>query len=560
LRLKWRQLQKTCQSNGDCLIDDRVGICNGYVMAELNRMSTDPRPSPASTGRSRTGQWARKTIATFVYARLHNFAPICSHLSGEELTEFVNEARRILSDPVTQLGGEIAQRRPDSILAVFANNPDALKPDHAQRGLHAAILAVYESVQLAARVAARAHSPDMPPLVLAVGVNLGPAEISGRGSCRNGMVHAVGEAVEIARLLEVTASDLRWSVAASGQTLRAAGGRAEPGRIGSVGPPDDSFIDIVEITGLVPRKGSTTPPGMYQLLREAITRNEQGFARPQDMAEMGGNHPGRQAATHFLIEGYRILRQIGSGGMATIFLAQSQAGGAPQVLKVMRLDGVPADDGLQRFIQEFALLAQVQHPNVARIFRQDFSAGHAYIAMEYFPGGDLRARIGEGIAEATVIEYLKQIAAGLGAIHAAGIVHRDLKPDNLMLRQDGSLALADFGVAKQVSLLMMNTNHGDVVGTPSYLSPEQAQGRLVDARSDLYSLGVLTYEMLTGRKPYQAASTQAMLDLHINGPVPVLGPAHASLQPVLDRLMAKDRERRYPCAQALLDDLARRGL
>jgi serine/threonine-protein kinase PpkA len=537
-----------------------MALGSGPIAAlERNRMCPDPRPASAKSARSRTtGQWARKSVATFVYARLHNFAAICGQLSGDELTAFVNEARRILSDPITKLGGEIAQRRPDSILAVFSNKPDAAKPDHAQRGLHAAILAVYESVQLAVRFAGR--SPQTPMLTLAVGVNLGNAEISGRGSRTNGMVHAVGEAVEIARLLEVTASDLRWSVAASARTLRAAAGRAEAGRIGSVGPPDDSFIDIVEITGLVPRKGSKTPPQMYQMLRDAIALNEQGFDPPLDMPMAGHGHPGTPAATHFLIEGYRILRQIGAGGMATVFLAETQTEGPPQVLKIMRLDSISGDDGLQRFIQEFALLAQVKHPNVARIFRQDFSAGHAYIAMEYFSGGDLRARLREKIDLPTAVSYLKQIAAGLAAIHAAGIVHRDLKPDNLMLRQDGSIALADFGIAKQVSMLMMDTSHGDVVGTPSYLSPEQAQGQLVDARCDLYSLGVLTYEMLTGRKPYNAESTQAMLELHISGPIPVLGGPNQVLQPVLDRLMAKDREKRYPSAQALIDDLAQRGL
>src|SRR4029078_1087727 len=118
---------------------------------ELNLMSPDPRAASAKSARSRTtGQWARQSVATFVYARLHNFTGICGQLSGDELTAFVNEARAILSDPITRLGGEIAQRRPDSILAVFSNDPDTPKPDHAQRGLHAAILAVYETVQLAA--------------------------------------------------------------------------------------------------------------------------------------------------------------------------------------------------------------------------------------------------------------------------------------------------------------------------------------------------------------------------------------------------------------------------
>lgn len=513
-----------------------------------------PTGGRAAASRPATGQWPRQSDATFVYARLHHFASICRHLSGDELTAFLSDARRVLSDPVVKLGGEIAQRRPDSVLAVFSNPPDARKPDHAQRGLHAAILAVYESVQLAQRVAAGLADERVPKLTLAAGVNVGEAQITGRGRRSNGMVHVAGEAAEIARLLEVAASDLRWSVTASQRTLTAAAGRAEGGRIGSVAPPDNAFVDIVEVTALRPRKGSRSDPQLYQVLRDALRQNEQWWERPHDM-----DAPGAQAAQHLVIEGYRIVRQIGAGGMATVFLAQPQHPGPPQVLKIMRLDSFAGDDGLQRFIQEFALLAQVQHANVARIFRQDFSAGHAYIAMEYFPGGDLRARIAKGIAAGEALAYLKQTAAGLAAIHAQGIVHRDLKPDNLMLRQDGTLALADFGVAKQVSMLIMDTGHGDIVGTPSYLSPEQAKGEPVDARCDLYSLGVLGFELLAGRRPYSAQTAQAMLDLQINAPVPSLPPQHRALQPVINRLMAKARDQRYPSAAALLDDLAQRG-
>jgi serine/threonine protein kinase len=218
-------------------------------------------------------------------------------------------------------------------------------------------------------------------------------------------------------------------------------------------------------------------------------------------------------------------------------------------------------DGLQRFIQEFALLASVQHPNVARIFRQDFSIAHAYIAMEYFPRGDLRARMKAGpVDQATALKYIKETAAGLGAIHEVGIVHRDLKPDNLMLRQDGTLALADFGIAKQVSMKITDTGDGDIVGTPYYLSPEQALGQPVDARCDMYSLGVLAHELLTGRKPYLANSAQELLNMHITAPVPLLPPDQAHLQAVLESLMAKDRDQRYPTAQTLLDDLAQMGL
>jgi serine/threonine protein kinase len=247
--------------------------------------------------------------------------------------------------------------------------------------------------------------------------------------------------------------------------------------------------------------------------------------------------------------------------MASIFLAQSAEGGAPQVLKVMQLHKAVEADGLQRFIQEYALLAQIQHPNVARIFRQDFSLAHAYIAMEYFPQGDLRARMKAGNMDpATAISYIKQCAAGLAAIHEVGIVHRDLKPDNLMLRQDGSLALADFGVAKQTSMKITDTGDGDIVGTPYYLSPEQALGKPVDARCDIYSLGVLAFELLTGRKPYHASSAQELLRMHVHERVPLLPPEHAQLQAVMESMMAKDREQRYPSAKTLLDDLAQMGL
>ena len=507
---------------------------------------------------TRTSEWPTHTVATFMYARVHNFEQVCQALSGSELNTFISEVRNILSEAVSKLGGEIAQRRPDSILAVFSNAPDARKPDHAQRGLHAGIVAVHDVVRLASRLAAEPHTADLPPLTVAVGVHLGTAEVAPRANGAKGMVHAVGEAVELARLLEVTATDLHWSIATSTATGLAAGGRAEKGRIGSLALPDETFIDIVEITGLVARKGSSTPPRMFEMLREAIATNQQW--RKRSASGPGVQGAAMQAGGHLLVEGYRLLRKIGEGGMASIFLADAGDKGPPQVLKVMRLDKGVEADGLQRFIQEFALLEQVSHPNVARIFRQDFSLGHAYIAMEYFPCGDLAARLKKPMDAATAIGYLKQTAAGLGAIHRVGIVHRDLKPDNLMLRQDGSLALADFGVAKQVSMLITDTGEGDIVGTPYYLSPEQALGKPVDARCDLYSLGVMTYEMLAGKKPYHALTARALLDMHISDPLPLLPPPLEHLQPVLQRMMAKQRDARYASAQELLDDLVRLGL
>jgi class 3 adenylate cyclase len=493
------------------------------------------------------------TIATFVYARLHNFAAACQCLSGAELTSFVNEVRRILSMSVQKLGGEIAKRRPDSVLCVFTHRPEDQVPNHARGGLPAALMTVLETTKFTRTLG---ETVKLPPLSMAVGVHLGAGEISPRSNS-TGMVHAVGEAVEIARLLEVTAADLHWGVAASGPTRQAAGSRIESRRAGSVGLPDESFLEIVEITGLVPRPGSTLPPAHYESLRQSVAANQAMLANTHPTLSTGAPV---QWTGHLVVEGYRLTRKIGEGGIATVFLAQPVGGGAAQVLKMLRLDSEEGIEALQRFMQEFALVAQIDHPNVARIFKQDFCAGHAYIAMEYFPQGDLRARMRRPLDPAIALYYMKQIAAGLEAVHRVGIVHRDLKPDNIMLRADGMLAITDFGIAKQTAMQITDTGANDIVGTPYYLSPEQVTGKPVDARCDLYSLGVLTYEMLTNSKPFRASTVQELLQMHVKAPLPVLPPQHARLQPVLDRLLAKDPADRYESAAALLDGLREVGV
>lgn len=500
----------------------------------------------------------RGDVSTFMYARLHNFAIACQSMAGAELTSFVIEVRRVLSTAVLDLGGAIAQRRPDSILCVFSHRPEDRVPSHAKRALHAAILTVHECVQLSDRVAARAQAAGLPPLSVAIGVHLGVGEVKPRANNNEGMVHAMGEAVEIARMLEVAAVDLNWKLISSGVTRLAAGTRVDSGRSGTLGLPDDGFLDIVEISGLMPRHGSTTPASHYESLRHSLRKNQlvARAAASVTQAHTGGT---QQYAGYLLIEGYRLLRKIGEGGVASVFLAQPIEGGEPQVLKVMRLNSAESMAGLQRFMQEFALLAQLDHPNVARIFRQDFCVGNAYIAMEYFPQGDLRNRMRRPMDEGVALYYLRQIASGLEVIHQLGIVHRDLKPDNVMMREDGIIAIADFGIAKQTSMEITDTGANEIVGTPYYLSPEQVLGRAVDQRCDLYSLGVLAYEMFTGKKPYYADTARELLQMHVDAPVPVLPATHSYLQPILEKMMAKDPAQRYDSAGALLAALNQLG-
>jgi serine/threonine protein kinase len=175
--------------------------------------------------------------------------------------------------------------------------------------------------------------------------------------------------------------------------------------------------------------------------------------------------------------------------------------------------------------------------------------------MEYFPCGDLRDRLRNPMSVDESLYYLRAIAEALRVIHVFGILHRDLKPANVMLREDNSPVLIDFGLARRSIDDAGTTGIGQVLGSPYYISPEQSQGQRVDARTDLYSLGVMFYEMLTGERPYAGRSALAIMSQHAGSPVPVLPAAIALQQPLLDRLMAKQQSARYASADELLADL-----
>jgi serine/threonine protein kinase len=196
-------------------------------------------------------------------------------------------------------------------------------------------------------------------------------------------------------------------------------------------------------------------------------------------------------------------------------------------------------------LQEYEIIRQIHHPNVVQIYELGVADDHAFILMEYFPSGDLRARMRRGIVPLEAVRILRQMAAALGAIHAAGVLHRDLKPGNVMMRADGSIALIDFGLAKQLTLDAEITATGEIFGTPYYMSPEQGHGRDVDARSDVYSLGVIFYEMLTGKKPFLAPTPMAVIYKHSHAPIPKLPEDLAEWQPVLEKLLGKEPQDRY---------------
>ena len=261
-------------------------------------------------------------------------------------------------------------------------------------------------------------------------------------------------------------------------------------------------------------------------------------------------------ATPIRVPGYAIVKEISTSNFSSVFLARSERLRRNVVLKVMNRGTSPRElDDAERFQREYEIISSIAHRAIAEIHDFGTLPDYKYLAMEYIPCGDLRDRLRNPLSIDESLYYLRSIAEALRVIHVFGILHRDLKPANVMLREDNSPVLIDFGLARRSMEDADTTAAGQVLGSPYYISPEQSQGQRVDARTDLYSLGVMFYEMLTGLRPYNGRTAMAIMAQHAGSAVPILPPNVALQQGLLDRLMAKRPEERYASADELLADL-----
>ena len=247
------------------------------------------------------------------------------------------------------------------------------------------------------------------------------------------------------------------------------------------------------------------------------------------------------------LPGLEIVRQLGRGGSATVYLAQ-QASVSAGYVAVKVIDGADPNvagvsDELSR---EAEVIRQLRHPSIVRVYDFGTHGQWHYLVSEYLSGGDLKQRIQKGISVDESLDFAKKLALALGAAHEKGVVHRDVKPENVLFRRNGTPVLTDFGIAAALSesgredAMASTTPDASNAGTPSYMSPEQIEGRALGNGTDIYSLGAMLFEMLTGAPPYVFDSPEAIMYAHVHRSIPNL-PSHlAELQPLIGRLLAKE--------------------
>jgi len=302
------------------------------------------------------------------------------------------------------------------------------------------------------------------------------------------------------------------------------------------------------------RKQELTREKLVTSVRE-LTRAKSGQSVTPEIAARAEGH---ELGARIRIPGIKVLRLIGEGGMSRVYLASREGDDEPLVVKILRSEFSGNKTALDRFIEEYNLVERIRSRHVARIHGHGVSADLAYLVMEFFDGGDLNKRLGDrALDPEECLKIFRELMFALGDIHEQGVLHRDLKPQNLMFRADGSLAVLDFGIAKHVDAVD-RTGHGEILGTPRYMSPEQVRGAALDLRTDIYSAGVLLFQMLSGTHLFDGETAVEVALHHLNTQPPDLPEHLVQYQRLLDKLVEKDRDARFRNADEVIGFLSRK--
>jgi tRNA A-37 threonylcarbamoyl transferase component Bud32/FixJ family two-component response regulator len=262
---------------------------------------------------------------------------------------------------------------------------------------------------------------------------------------------------------------------------------------------------------------------------------------------------GTAGAPH--IEGYRLQKRLAHSSTASVYLAHSEALSRTVALKLQSIDHNASASDRQRFVRECEILSRLNHRSVADIIDFGITPDYLYLALEYFPCGSLRERLRNPVSAADAIDYARQIAEALQVVHAAGVCHRDVKPSNLMLTAENRVVLIDFGSARAPLVSADGARSTQTTATPYYVCPEHLAGADPDPRFDLYSLGIIFYEMLAGEPPFRGTNLAEIFERHRGAPVPQLDAEHRACQPLINRLLEKNPADRYASAADFLEAL-----
>lgn len=257
------------------------------------------------------------------------------------------------------------------------------------------------------------------------------------------------------------------------------------------------------------------------------------------------------------IPNFEFERELGRGGMSRVYLARQLEPKRKVAIKIVYPGTTPDPEFMASLKKEGDMIASLSQDNIITIYACGVIDNHYYMAMEVLSGGDLSDRIKKGMRPEDALEVMIQIGSALKHAHDKGLLHRDIKPENVMFHENGKAVLVDFGIAKEADSTSNFTKVGAVVGTPHYMSPERCMGKPADARSDIYAMGVMFFEMLTGHKVYEGRDTFAVSYAHVYEPIPPLPPELARYQSVINKLLAKDPDERYQNCGEMIEALKR---
>ena len=504
---------------------------------------------------SLTGKIANATV---LFSDIRNFTTYSERLTSDEIAELLNAYLATACAPVIRYRGVVMKFIGDGIMALFEAGPNEKGGDHAHRAVRAGLAMQLAALEFRKWIATRHASRSLPEFSIGVGIHTGEVLLCHVGAPGRGELTAVGDTVNIASRLEGQTKQLGWAVVASDATFNltrsvvSVGAQREVQLRGRSAP-----VQAHEVIGIAAGDTDDVAVHIPEEMREALAENARiaaGAAKAAlgiTLSIMTGDLGEKLLSVH----GYRVVSKIGRGGSSVVYLAERESDQQQVVLKILDAKAGLDEILLQRFVQEFDIISSIDHPNVVKIYDRGFSDRHAYIAMEYFPNGSLVEVIRQGLSGRQALSLLAQAASALREVHNRGVIHRDIKPGNLMARGDGSIVLADFGIAKRLDDDLGRTRQGELYGTPYYVSPEQIEGNPATAQSDIYSLGIIFHEMLTGHRPFEADSVSGLIALHVSAPRPKLPEALAEYQTLLDRMIAVDPRNRYKTAEELIEGI-----